>query len=372
MNFRQKYSIIAFSFRSVDFFLLFMLRFGRRSRDSNPPPNLKTPKFEVKSEFRMQRLITAFKFLTILLLTLLFGSSTTLLQAQDPSKPYENSHFVKVDSATFHYRIFNDSLEHPRGHVLLVHGFCGSTFCWRNNIEPLVKAGYLVVAIDLPGFGYSDRNLHVNQSHSSRAKLIWAMLAMIDHDATRKWNIVGHSMGAGAIEAMALTNPDRVQTVTLVDGMVFIRNHNMKGAFITMSKMKGTKQILVSLAQNNIISYNSMERLMKGVYGRPLDSAEMKGYMAPLYIEGSAASVINIYANAGEIRHLHADGLMDLPVLVIWGKKDHTIYLKTAKKLKKNVPTIELKIIPAAAHAPMETHPEIFNKLLLDFLNTHN
>lgn len=332
----------------------------------------KTPKFEPQSESGMQRLVTALKFLTILLFTLNPGTASTLLRAQAPSKPFENSHFVRIDSATIHYRLYNDTLEHPRGKVLLVHGFCGSTFCWRNNIDTLVKAGYLVVAIDLPGFGYSDRNLSVNQSHSGRAKLIWAMLAKIDLDATQKWNIIGHSMGAGAIEAMALMNPDRVQTVTLVDGMIFIRNHNMEGAFITMSKMKGTNQILVSLAKNNIISYKSMERLMKGVYGRPLDSAEMKGYMDPLLIEGSAASVINIYANATEIRHLHADGLMDLPVLVIWGKKDHTIYPKNGRKLKKNVPTINLKIIPAAAHAPMETHPEIFNKLLLDFLNKHN
>jgi pimeloyl-ACP methyl ester carboxylesterase len=289
-----------------------------------------------------------------------------------PERPFENSHFLKIDSATFHYRIYNEGIKNQKGKVLLVHGFCGSTFCWRNNIDALVNAGYLVVAIDLPGFGYSDRNLHVNQSHSGRAHLIWSLLAKIDQDDKRKWNIVGHSMGGGAVEAMALMNPDRVQTVTLVDGMVFIRNQNMEGAFITMTKMKGTNHIMVSLAKQNIISYNSMERLMKQVYGRPLDSTEMKGYMDPLRIKGSAASVINIYANAHEIRHLHADGLLDLPVLVIWGKKDRTIYLRSARKLKRNVPTIDLKIIPDAHHSPMETHPQQFNELLLNFLNAHN
>jgi pimeloyl-ACP methyl ester carboxylesterase len=139
-----------------------------------------------------------------------------------------------------------------------------------------------------------------------------------------------------------------------------------------MSKMKGTNQIMVSLAKHRIISYNSIERLMKQVYGRPLDSAEMKGYVNPLRINGSAASVINIYANAHEIRHLHADGLLDLPVLVIWGKKDRTIYPRSARKLKRNVPTIDLKIIPNAHHAPMETNPQQFNGLLLNFLNAHN
>lgn len=238
-----------------------------------------------------------------------------------PGKPYENSYFQKVDSATFHYRIFKEEIKNRKGKVLLVHGFCGSTFCWRNNIDTLVRAGYLVVAIDLPGFGYSDRNLHVNQSNSSRAHMIWALLSKIDPDDKSRWNIVGHSMGGGIVEAMALMNPDRVQSVTLVDGMVFIRNRNMKGAFVTWSKLKGTYEMMVPLAKQNIISYHAMARLMKKVYGRPLDSAEMKGYMDPLQIEGSAASVINIFAKDREIRHLHADGLLDLPVLVIWGKK---------------------------------------------------
>jgi len=320
--------------------------------------------------------VSKISFFSLLLgLALIAGISGAYGQVVMPKvsgKPYENSHFLKIDSATFHYRIYNEGIKNQKGKVLLVHGFCGSTFCWRKNIDALVNAGYLVVAIDLPGFGYSDRNLRVNQSHSGRAHLIWALLGKIDQDDKRKWNIVGHSMGGGAVEAMALMNADRVQTVTLVDGMVFIRNQNMEGTFITMSKMKGTNQILVSLAKHNIISYNSMERLMKKVYGRPLDSVEMKGYIDPLRIKGSAASVINIYANAHEIRHLHADGLLDLPVLVIWGKKDRTIYLRNAKKLKRNVPTIDLKIIPDAHHAAMETHPQQFNELLLDFLNAHN
>jgi 2-hydroxy-6-oxonona-2,4-dienedioate hydrolase len=298
-----------------------------------------------------------------------FGQET---RSPVQEKPYENSQFVKIDSATFHIRVYNEGIKDRKGKVLLVHGFCGSTFCWRHNIAALVDAGYLVVAIDLPGFGYSDRNLHVNQSNSGRAHLIWALLARIDQYDKKKWNIVGHSMGGGTVEAMALMYPDRVETVTLVDGMTFIRNQNMEGAFITMSKMKGTNQILVSLAKQNIISYNSMERLMKKVYGRPLDSAEMKGYMDPLTIKGSAASVINIYANAHEIRHLHADGLLDLPVLVIWGKKDRTIHLRTAKKLKRNVPTIDLEVIPDAYHAPMETHSAQFNAILLKFLNANN
>ncbi|MCK7539457.1 MAG: hypothetical protein MZV63_55400 [Marinilabiliales bacterium] len=49
-----------------------------------------------------------------------------------PSKPYENSHFLTVDSVLFHYREWNDTLTGPE-ESFLVHGFCGSSFSWRKT-----------------------------------------------------------------------------------------------------------------------------------------------------------------------------------------------------------------------------------------------
>ena len=59
-------------------------------------------------------------------------------------------------------------------------------------------------------------------------------------------------------------------------------------------------------------------------------------------------------------------------MLVIWGKKDKTLRLKNGTKLKRAVPSIELKVIPDAYHMAMETHPEIFNQILLEFLDRNN
>ena len=41
--------------------------------------------------------------------------------------------------------------------MLLCHGFPESWYSWRNQIEPLAAAGFRVVAIDLPGYGRSDK-----------------------------------------------------------------------------------------------------------------------------------------------------------------------------------------------------------------------
>lgn len=314
-----------------------------------------------------------------LLLLLFFFFARLTVSAWEPGSngfpeklPYPNSNFRIADSVLFHYRSWNDTLRNPRGKILLIHGFCGSTFCFRENYDTLVRCGFRVVAVDLPGFGYSDRNASVNQSQSNRARLIWALLDQIDGADTSSWNILGHSMGGGTAEAMALMHPERTRTLTLVDGMVFIRNTDLTSAFVTASKTEPMKQILVSLTEKSYLTYPNMRKKLKGAYGYFPDSATVMGYLQPLQIEGTAESVVNILANSKEIVSLHADSLSRMPVLVIWGKKDRTIFPRVGKKLKRAVPSVEWNVIPGAHHMPMETHAPEFNGLLVAFLKKNN
>jgi len=67
-----------------------------------------------------------------------------------------------------------------------------------------------------------------------------------------------------------------------------------------------------------------------------------------------------------------SEELSEMPVLVIWGKKDRTLRLSNGKKLKRAVPSIDLQVIPDARHIAMETHPLVFNKMVIEFLNRNN
>jgi len=308
--------------------------------------------------------------LCYLALLIFYLPGTPGLRAQETGKPFPNSRFATTDSVTLHFRTWNDSLPEVKGNVVLIHGFCGSTFCWRENIEALVRQHYRVVAVDLPGFGYSSRNLS-NQSFSNRARILWDFLALIGKGDTVKWNIVGHSMGGGIAEAMALMEPGRTRSLVLVDGMVFLKNQNLKGAFITSARIKGINQLYISIFENKIITDHSIRRLLRNVYGYVPDSSVIGGYKRPLLLPGTSESVIDMFAFSKETVPLEATGLSSLPVLLIWGKKDHTIYPATGKKLKRAVPSVQLEMIPRAHHSPMETHPSDFNPVLVRFLNSH-
>jgi pimeloyl-ACP methyl ester carboxylesterase len=289
-----------------------------------------------------------------------------------PEKPYENSHFAVIDSARIHYRSWNTDDKHAKGKVVLIHGFCGSTFCWRYNYEALVAAHYMVIAIDLPGFGYSCRDASMNQSQSNRGRLIWKLLEQIDAGDTAKWNIVGHSMGGGTAEAVALMEPKRTKSLTIVDGMIFITNSNVNLGIVGLVNHPVYKKMLISYTEKKYLSFNKFRRELKGTYGFLPDTVTTNGYWIPLQIDGTAETVVNLLANSKEIQDLDAKGLSEMPVLVIWGRKDKTIRLKNGKKLKRAVPSIDLQIINGARHMPMETHPEEFNAMLVGFLDKYN
>jgi pimeloyl-ACP methyl ester carboxylesterase len=289
-----------------------------------------------------------------------------------PAKPYENSHFAVIDSVRIHYRTWNDDLRNPKGKIVLIHGFCGSTFCWRYNYDTLSSAGYRVIAIDLPGFGYSGRNVKLNQSQSNRGRMIWELLKKIDGTDTTKWNVVGHSMGGGTAEAVALMNPERTKSLTIVDGMIFITNDNVNIGIVGLVNHPVYKKMLLSYTENHYLSFNNFRRELKSTYGFLPDTVTTLGYWEPLQIEGTAETVVNLLANSSEIQDLDAINLNQLPVLLIWGKKDKTIRLKNGKKLKRAVPSCELKVIHGARHMPMETHSLEFNTLLLEFLDRNN
>ncbi|MBE0646341.1 MAG: alpha/beta hydrolase [Bacteroidales bacterium] len=305
--------------------------------------------------------------------------------AQQVGNPFENSQFDTIDGFSVHYRVWNQDNAHPAGKVFFVHGFAGSTFCFRNLYDTLVSLGYMVVAADIPGAGYSSRSLDFNQSNSHRASFLWKLLDSIDqrmgwacpartngddgdNGGNSKWIIVGHSMGGGAAEAMTILHPERTKTLIILAGTLFRKTNNLNSTAMFMMRQKQVKKYMVSYADRNFITYKRFYKLLKSAYGRIPDSTEVMGYITPLETEGSAEALINIYVNNREKMTLDARTLTDVPVRAIWGTKDHWVSLRTAKINFGVFPDFELVKIKGAGHMPMETHVQQFIPPFLEFL----
>ncbi|ATQ44073.1 alpha/beta fold hydrolase [Caulobacter mirabilis] len=96
--------------------------------------------------------------------------------------------------------------------VVMVHGFPESWYSWRHQIGPIAEAGFTVCAIDVRGYGGSDKPAEV--SDYSLEQITTDVAGVIEHlSADGTGVLIGHDWGAPIVWNTALTRPDRVSAV---------------------------------------------------------------------------------------------------------------------------------------------------------------
>ncbi len=279
--------------------------------------------------------------------------------------PFAESQFQVVDGVMLHYRLWEPE-EEPQGQVLLVHGLGGSTFSWRYTAPFLQEQGYRVAAVDLPGFGYSDRQRGLDHSQQNRARLLWRLLDRIA-DADDKdgcWHLVGHSMGGGTITAMAHFDSDCTATLSYAAGAVYQRP---PGAASFFASLPVIRSVVAWVVRVFLLTENRLASALESAYGRVPNSAELKGYLTPLQAPGTEHMLLDITASRGEPVSQYLGSLRQ-PALLLWGAEDTWVPVEEARDMLSELPRARLIVEPKAAHCPMETAPAWFNHHLLDHL----
>ena len=130
-----------------------------------------------------------------------------------------NSHFVNVDGARVHFQEFGDT---SRPTILLIHGYTASLYVWKTVAPMFADAGFHVIAVDLLGFGYSDKPSWFDYAITSQARMIARFMNRI---GIGQATIVGSSYGGAVASTLALDYPERVSKLVLVDTVC---NDNLK------------------------------------------------------------------------------------------------------------------------------------------------
>ena len=132
------------------------------------------------------------------------------IQSADGAKSLENSvRIVRVHNLDF------PVLDVGKGPVvLLLHGFPDSHRVWRNQVAPLVRAGYRVVAPDLRGFG--DAPILPAVSDYGIGKVLGDVTGLLDVLGVKQARVVGHDWGAVIAWYLAAFYPERVERLMVM------------------------------------------------------------------------------------------------------------------------------------------------------------
>lgn len=299
----------------------------------------------------------AIQYLALLVFSFAFAlpGSARIAESAVSQPVFNNSRYVQVDGVRLHVREWGEkkSTSCP---VLMVHGFAGSTFSFRELAPALAKAGHWVIAIDLPGYGYSQRNAFAGTA----ADALWQLL---EHESpAQSWCLLGHSMGAKLVGQMAALKPDRVQAIVYSNGSPLVSSERRKKWFSTSSFIRDAA---IRWIEKHYLNEKKFIEVLGKAYARPASREEAQGYLTPLLIPGTVTAAFSGYAKKWS-DDTSAAQINKIPSLIIWGNKDIWVKPEVGQTLAKNIPSATFVMVSGAGHCPIETHFEKVLSLIVE------
>lgn len=273
--------------------------------------------------------------------------------------PAPTSHDITVNNLRLHY------LEAGEGApVLLLHGFPTSSHLYRNILPELAKT-HRAIALDLPGYGLSEKPLDQRYDFSFFERTLEAFCDALD---IRHTDLVVHDLGGPVGLFWAVRHPNRIKHLVILNTLVYPQTSWAVKAFLLALRLP--------LLRDYLVSPKGIVGAMKfGVADKKrLNREVLTPYTAPF--EDPAAQKALIKAGSGlSIKGLVevADKLpsLEIPVRLIYGEQDRILpdIAKTMQRLKRDFPAAELTSLPNAGHFLQEDAPDRVATLIAEFIN---
>jgi len=252
--------------------------------------------------------------------------------------------------------------------ILFVHGLGASWQSWLEQMPEFAES-HRVVAMDLPGFGYSEMpDGDISIEHYAR----WCFL-LLDQLGIDEAALVGNSMGGFIAAEMAIREPRRVRSLTVVSAAVFWQDYRRAQPLVGLARLSDA--IVARALARSSDSIATRRRLRVAALGTA-------GFRYPHLISDELAQemVRSARRTDGFLPALEAlaDYPLDeelpkigCPTLIVWGAHDTLVPVKDAKRMQELIPNARREVFERTGHVAMLERPERFNRLLRDFLAEH-
>jgi pimeloyl-ACP methyl ester carboxylesterase len=254
--------------------------------------------------------------------------------------------------------------------IILIHGITSSSATW-DVVGPMLAERHTVLAPDLVGHGQSAKP-RGDYSMGAFASGIRDLAVALDVGPA---TIVGHSLGGGVAMQFAYQFPERSMRLALVSsGGLGRRVHSLLRA----ATLPGSEIVLPLLAGQRLLGAG------RGL-GRVLDRIGIQLGTDVLEMARGHASLADPESRSAFVHALRAsvdpsgqrvratDRLYlatQLPLVIIWGRRDHVIPLDHGRHAHELVPGSRLTVFESAGHFPHLDEPERFVRTLREWIET--
>jgi len=253
--------------------------------------------------------------------------------------------------------------------VVLLHGLLGYSFSWRFTI-PALASRHTVIAVDLPGAGFSERAGAIDHSLRATAR---RFLHFAETIGLTSFDLVGTSHG-GAVAMMAAAECESGHPQLKVNRLVLVAPVNPfsphgKRLAPFLGSRAGSAMFRAVVPAFPLTQKFWLARMFGDARRIPADS--LAGYRAPLAIPGLFEHGLSVVRTWNEdLRELESaiSKIGHIPTLLLWGEKDGAVFASSAGQLAGCFRNVKTVIFPAVGHLPYEECPQEFNRELVGFL----
>ncbi|HEX2266940.1 MAG TPA: alpha/beta hydrolase, partial [Actinomycetota bacterium] len=232
--------------------------------------------------------------------------------------------------------------------VVLLHGFPTSSHLWRRETW-LFAERMRVIAPDMLGYGESEKPPGADLSEQAQARYVDELLRQLGIERAA---VVGHDLGGGIAQMLALDGRVDVGCLVLLDAVCF-----------DAWPIEGVKMLQSGdPAQERPDFVEEVLRLIFDVGIRHkdrLDRGALAPFLAPWRDDPAAffrtARAITGRGLAGREAEF---GSLDVPTFVIWGEEDPFLPPELAERLGETIPGSTVALLPGCSHFVTEDAPQ--------------
>lgn len=297
--------------------------------------------------------------LNLALIFLMVMSCSSQQETHPPSERYSMKQ-VSVEGINISY------IEKGKGDpIVLVHGIPTSSFLWRDMIEELSTHGR-VIALDLPGFGFSDPPPDGDYGISNYAHVLGRFLEALSIEQA---TLVCHDLGGPISLTYALRHPNKYKRLIILDTFLH-RDLPPWPLSMKMAKIRPIGELFLLIWGKTIFRAG----LEDGVIDKSrISDGIVKRYYMP---DGNPDKL-----NRSMLGTLRIDYMKDLefieenlgaiqkPTLILWGEKDKYLPISLGDRINKDIMGSQMERIQNCGHFIQEDQPELATKIIVAFMN---
>lgn len=272
----------------------------------------------------------------------------------------ENSRFTEVDGATVHYQEFGDASAPT---LILIHGYTASTYVWHTVAPRLAEENFHVIAVDLIGFGYSEKPAQFDYSIASQARMI---VRLMNRLGIGRATLVGSSYGGAVASTVALDYAERVEKLILADPVC--NDDVLNNSILKLAAIPGVGEVIAPFL---IDSKAFLKHRMKGTLAPENHHLITEDRIESVRRPTAAADAHRSFlatARSWDACRIQTDAqYITQPTLIIWGEKDTIIPIANGKRLYDSILNSRFVVFKNCGHIPQEENPDLFVDLVTEF-----